>query len=174
MRLNTQEATECHTQQTHHPGTGVWQPEAVSQLALLKKILDKNTVIKLDILKDLYLQELQNCKNSFQMHNTDLRNWKQNLLYIMVTNSPLSQSNPNLTFSLILPSKLERQWSRPIFLVHLTKQKMWHDPWLLCMTLRHLFRSAELTNLINRYGHSENYSFSLELESALAKVLQES
>ena len=45
---------------------------------------------------------------------------------------------------------------------------------LQCMTLQHLFRSAELTNLINKFGHLENYSFSLELESALAMVLQES
>ena len=45
---------------------------------------------------------------------------------------------------------------------------------LLCMTLQHLFRSAELTNLIKKFNPSENYSFSLELESALAKVLQES
>ena len=43
---------------------------------------------------------------------------------------------------------------------------------LLCMTLRHLFRSAELTNLFNRFGHCENYSFSLELETALANALQ--
>ena len=35
---------------------------------------------------------------------------------------------------------------------------------LLCMTLRHMFRSAELITLISRLGHSENYSYSLELE----------
>ena len=29
---------------------------------------------------------------------------------------------------------------------------------LLCMTLRHMFRSAELITLISRLGHSENYS----------------
>ena len=45
---------------------------------------------------------------------------------------------------------------------------------LLCMTLRHQFRSAELTTLLNRFGHSESYSFSLELETALAASLQES
>ncbi len=44
---------------------------------------------------------------------------------------------------------------------------------LLCMTLRHLFRSAELTTILNRFGHCENYSFSLELETALASALQE-
>ena len=44
---------------------------------------------------------------------------------------------------------------------------------LICMTLRHLFRSAELTSLINRLGHSESYSFSLELETAIASAIQE-
>ena len=45
---------------------------------------------------------------------------------------------------------------------------------LLCMTLRHLFRSKELITLINRFGHSESHSFSLELETAIANSLQES
>ena len=45
---------------------------------------------------------------------------------------------------------------------------------LLCMALRHMFRSAELTTLLNRFGHSESYSFSLELETALASLLQRS
>ena len=45
---------------------------------------------------------------------------------------------------------------------------------MLCMALRHMFRSAELTTLLNRFGHSESYSFSLELETALAQMLQHS
>ena len=45
---------------------------------------------------------------------------------------------------------------------------------LLCMTLRHMFRSAELITLISRLGHSENYSYSLELETALATMVQQS
>ena len=44
---------------------------------------------------------------------------------------------------------------------------------LICMTLRHLFRSEELTTLLNRLGHSESYRFSLELETAIAKSLEE-
>ena len=44
----------------------------------------------------------------------------------------------------------------------------------MSMTLRHMFRSAELTTLISRLGHSENYSFSLELETALATMVQQS
>ena len=43
---------------------------------------------------------------------------------------------------------------------------------LLCMTLRHMFRSKELITLLNRFGHCENYSFSLELETAIAKSVQ--
>ena len=43
----------------------------------------------------------------------------------------------------------------------------------LCMILRHLLRSKELTTPINRFGHCESYSFSLEVETAIAKALQE-
>ena len=45
---------------------------------------------------------------------------------------------------------------------------------LICMTLRHVFRSRELTTMLNRLDHSETYRFTLELETAFAKVLQES
>ena len=45
---------------------------------------------------------------------------------------------------------------------------------LLCMTIRHLFRSKELTTLFNRLGHCESYSFALELETAIATVSQQS
>ena len=36
------------------------------------------------------------------------------------------------------------------------------------MALRHMFRSADLITILNRLGHCENYSFLLELETALA------
>ena len=39
---------------------------------------------------------------------------------------------------------------------------------LMAMSLRHLFRSANLNILMNRMGHAESYSFALELETALA------
>ena len=45
---------------------------------------------------------------------------------------------------------------------------------LLCMTLRHMFRSAELITLISRLCHSENYSYSLELETAFPTKVQQS
>ena len=45
---------------------------------------------------------------------------------------------------------------------------------LLCMSLRHMFRSKELITLINKFGHCESYSFSLELETAIAKAVQHS
>lgn len=44
---------------------------------------------------------------------------------------------------------------------------------LLCMTVRHLFRSKQLTTILNRLGHSESYDFGLEMETALAKALDE-
>ena len=45
---------------------------------------------------------------------------------------------------------------------------------LLCITIRHLFRSKELTTLMNRLGHCESYSFALELETAIATASQQS
>ena len=44
---------------------------------------------------------------------------------------------------------------------------------LLCMTLGHLFRRVKLSMLMNKLGHSENYSFSLELETAHAETFEE-
>ena len=44
---------------------------------------------------------------------------------------------------------------------------------LICMILLHLFRSTELTTLINHFGHSESYLFSLELETAIATSVQQ-
>ena len=41
---------------------------------------------------------------------------------------------------------------------------------VVCMTLRHLFRSAKLSTLINKLGHAESYSFSLELETAVTAL----
>lgn len=43
---------------------------------------------------------------------------------------------------------------------------------LLGMTLRHLFRSADLIRLLNRLGQCENYSFLLELETAIAQAVE--
>ena len=44
---------------------------------------------------------------------------------------------------------------------------------LLCMTLRHLYRSRQLVTLLNRLGHCENYLFSVELETAVAAALDQ-
>ena len=44
---------------------------------------------------------------------------------------------------------------------------------LLRMTVRHLFRSKQLTKILNLLDHSESYNFGLELETALAKALDE-
>ena len=40
------------------------------------------------------------------------------------------------------------------------------------MVLRHWFQSAEITTLLNRLGHSETYSFSLELETSIAIAVE--
>lgn len=44
---------------------------------------------------------------------------------------------------------------------------------LVSMTLRHLFRSSLLNTLMNRLGHAESYTFTLELETALAAALDQ-
>ena len=41
------------------------------------------------------------------------------------------------------------------------------------MSLRQLFRSAELVNLMNKLGHVENYSYILEVETAIAQAVQQ-
>ena len=44
---------------------------------------------------------------------------------------------------------------------------------LLCMTIRHLFRSKQLTMILHRLGQCESYEFGIELETALCKALDE-
>ena len=44
---------------------------------------------------------------------------------------------------------------------------------LLCNTIHHMFRSKQLTTMLNRLGHSEYYEFGLELETAMTKVIDE-
>ena len=44
---------------------------------------------------------------------------------------------------------------------------------LLCTTIRHLYRSKQLTTILSRLGHCETYDFGLELETALTKALDE-
>ena len=40
------------------------------------------------------------------------------------------------------------------------------------MTVRHLFQSKELMTVLNRSAHSENYSFIVELKTAIANQLE--
>ena len=44
---------------------------------------------------------------------------------------------------------------------------------LLCMALRHMYRSKQLTTILNRLGHCESYDFGMELSTALANALEE-
>ena len=40
-----------------------------------------------------------------------------------------------------------------------------------CLTIRHLYRSKQLTQILNRMGNCESYEYSLEVETALAETL---
>ena len=44
---------------------------------------------------------------------------------------------------------------------------------LLAETVRHLYRSKKLLTILNRLGNCESHNFTLELEGAMAKALQE-
>ena len=45
---------------------------------------------------------------------------------------------------------------------------------LLCMALRHLYRSKKLITILNRLGHCENNSFAIDVENAIEAALDES
>ena len=45
---------------------------------------------------------------------------------------------------------------------------------LLCATVRHMYRSRQLASILNKLGHCESYDFGLELETALARAIDES
>ena len=44
---------------------------------------------------------------------------------------------------------------------------------LLCATIRHLYRSKQLTTILHKLGHSESYDFGIELETAMTKATDE-
>ena len=44
---------------------------------------------------------------------------------------------------------------------------------LLCVTVRHLFRSNQLNMILHRLGHSKSYDYGLEMETALVNALDE-
>ncbi|KAG1715021.1 Cystic fibrosis transmembrane conductance regulator [Nymphon striatum] len=44
---------------------------------------------------------------------------------------------------------------------------------LLCSTIRHLYRSNQLTNILHRLGHWESYYFGLEVETTLAEAIDD-
>ena len=45
---------------------------------------------------------------------------------------------------------------------------------LICMTIHRLYRSKQLTTILNRLCHCESYSFRIELETAMAYALEKS
>ena len=44
---------------------------------------------------------------------------------------------------------------------------------LICTTISHLYCMKQLTIILNRICHFESYSFGIELETAMAKALEE-
>ena len=44
---------------------------------------------------------------------------------------------------------------------------------LICITIRHLYRSKQLTTILNRLCHCESYFFGIELETTMAYALEE-
>ena len=84
--------------------------------------------------------------------------------------------------SLLLANKTKYRQISPVVLLiqlykifaELLKNGRWRLPKhiLFCMEFRYWFRSAELTTLLNRLRHCEAYSFSLELETAIAVAVE--
>lgn len=102
---------------------------------------------------------------------------------VFLRKSDCIPSELNTFLSYVLSGKADSQSERVQRLVSSIGQDVcraatsgqWVQPKhvLVCMTLRHLFRSKDLITLMNKLGHSEGYPFSLELETAIAKALQE-
>ena len=44
---------------------------------------------------------------------------------------------------------------------------------LICITIRHLYRSNQLTTILNRLCHCESYSFGIKLDTAIPYALKE-
>ena len=60
----------------------------------------------------------------------------------------------------IFCSVTDREWRLPKYI-------------LLCITIRHLYCSKQLANIIYRLGHCDSYDFGLEFETAQAKVIDQ-
>lgn len=111
----------------------------------------------------------------------DTMPWPPTQQYL--TNLDVIPSQLTTFLQMLLSDRKDKQSAKLNRLVHSLAQDIcravtggeWKMPKhvLMCMTLRHLFRSAELITLINRFGHCENYSFTLELETAIAKAVNE-
>ena len=113
---------------------------------------------------------------------------KAEKLFCLPTASCLTTENPAINnlqrfLRILISGKAERSESERIELLvssigqdlrRAATKGQWKLPKhiLVCMTLRHLFRSAKLSILMNKLGHSESYPFSLELETALAEALE--
>lgn len=140
--------------------------------------LRKESSEKMD---DVALQLHQIIKDAFL--KADDMPWPPTATYLQGTEDPVPDSLQKFLRLLISgigsytsSEKVERLVSSlGQDICHAATRGKWKLPKhiLVCMTLRHLFRSAQLNTLMNRLGHAESYSFSLELETALATALQD-
>jgi hypothetical protein len=104
--------------------------------------------------------------------------------YLNDMNFSLPEKRDQFLTSLLLTGKKTTQVTTPNVarLINSIGQdicrEVTHGSWklpkhiLLCMALRHWFRSAEITSLLNRLGHSETYSCFLELETSIAIAVE--
>ena len=110
--------------------------------------------------------------------------FEQEFTFSNITTENPPPNDLQLFLRILINGKAERSESERIELLDLSigqdlcrtaTKGQWSLPKhiLLCMTLGHLSRSVKLSMVMNQLGHSESYSFSLELETALAEALEE-
>jgi hypothetical protein len=108
--------------------------------------------------------------------------WPPTAKYLRDLNFSLAEKLDQFLTSLLTEKKIQVTTPKVARLVNSIGQDICravtHGRWklpkhiLLCMALRHWFRSAEITTLLNRLGHSETYSFSLECETSIAIAVE--
>ena len=108
--------------------------------------------------------------------------WPSTATYLNDLNFSLPEKLDQFLTSLLTEKKTQVTTPKVAHLVNSIEQDICravrHGRWklpkhiLLCMALRHWFRSAEITTLLNRLDHSETYSFSLELETSIAIAVE--
>ena len=110
--------------------------------------------------------------------------FEQKFTFSSLTTANPPPNNLQLFLHILINGKAERSESEKIELFvssigqdlgRAATKGQWSLPKhiLLCMTLGYLSRNVKLCVLMNKLSHSESYSFSLKLETALAEALEE-